>query len=83
MQPFKLSDGTELKVGDWACTPVKAIMQSSEFYPQPLQFSGFRFADPKIVDQVAIEGRSIQPKPSKLTDVSSTWHVWGGGRMAW
>ncbi|KAM7184927.1 Ent-kaurene oxidase [Rhypophila sp. PSN 637] len=91
LRPFTLSDGTKLNVGDWACTPVKAMMHNPDFFPEPLQFHGFRFADPAIVEQAvaAVVGsgtaekfKTPQPKPSKLTDCDSTYHVWGTGRMA-
>ncbi|KAI0200207.1 cytochrome P450 [Astrocystis sublimbata] len=84
-RPFSLSDGTKLAVGDWACTPVRAMMQSSEHYPQPLEFNGFRFAsrdDIAAASGAVSDFKSIQPKPSKLVDVNESWHVWGTGRMA-
>ncbi|CAH0025296.1 unnamed protein product, partial [Clonostachys rhizophaga] len=80
--PFTLSDGTKLNVGDWACTPVKSIMQDPEFYPEPLRFNGFRFADPQLVPQLLAENYPMQPKPTRLCDVDNTFHVWGTGRMA-
>lgn len=83
LQPFELSDGTKLNVGDWACTPVRAIMQDPEHYPRPLEFNGFRFVDPRHIDRENIANSLLQPQPSKLTDVGNTYHVWGTGRMAW
>ncbi|KAK4185240.1 Ent-kaurene oxidase [Podospora australis] len=87
LRPFTLSDGTKLNVGDWACTPVRAMMHDPEFFPEPMQFNGFRFADPVIVEEAAARShgsnfKTPQPKPSKLTDCDSTYHVWGTGRMA-
>ncbi|RYP38346.1 hypothetical protein DL767_002586 [Monosporascus sp. MG133] len=86
LQPFEFSDGTKLNVGDWACTPVRSIMQSAKYYPDPLSFNGFRFADPSDVSQCLPKQAALpglfQPKPSKLTDVDNIWHVWGTGRMA-
>lgn len=58
-------------------------MHDAEFYPEPLQFNGFRFADPAIVQAAGDHFKTPQPKPSKLTDCSSTYHVWGTGRMTW
>ena len=85
LQPFTLSDGTKVDVGDWLCTPVRAMMQNPEHYPQPLEFNGFRFADPALLDNaISPAFKFPQPGgPSKLTDVSESWHVWGTGRMAW
>ncbi|KAL7621976.1 hypothetical protein AAE478_007477 [Parahypoxylon ruwenzoriense] len=80
LQPFTFSDGTRLGMGDWACTPVRDIMQSPEFYLEPLQFNGFRFADPDLVSGLG-KFKTLQPKPSKLTDADNTFHVWGTGRM--
>ncbi|TRX87807.1 hypothetical protein FHL15_011300 [Xylaria flabelliformis] len=82
LQPFTLSDGTTVNVGDWACTPVRAIMQNAEFYPEALAFNGFRFIDQSGVNVESDNFKILQPKPSKLTDVDNTWHVWGTGRMA-
>ncbi|RYP47466.1 hypothetical protein DL769_011311 [Monosporascus sp. CRB-8-3] len=78
------SNGTEVRQGDWVCTPVRAIMQSPEYYPDPLEFRGFRVADHKALDSpVALPSLNFrQPSPSKLTDVNQSWHVWGTGRMA-
>ncbi|TRX96846.1 hypothetical protein FHL15_002152 [Xylaria flabelliformis] len=84
-QPFTFADGTKLAVGDWACTPVRAIMQSAEYYPSPLEFNGFRFARPDNLPSTGAPGQNfnfVQPEPSKLVDVSQAWHVWGMGRMA-
>ncbi|KEY71528.1 hypothetical protein S7711_08908 [Stachybotrys chartarum IBT 7711] len=44
LRAFTFSDGTKVEVGDWACTPVRAIMQNPDFSPDPLAFNGFRFA---------------------------------------
>ncbi|KAI2466919.1 cytochrome P450 [Annulohypoxylon bovei var. microspora] len=83
-QPFTLSDGTKLNVGDWACTPVRAIMKDAIYYPEPLEFNGFRFASATDIKEVSSEYmfKFVQPSPSKLADVDNTWHVWGTGRMS-
>jgi cytochrome P450 len=81
LKPFTLADGTKLHPGDWACTPVKAMMQSATHYPSPLDFQGFRFVDPRVLS--AVKGEVRQPEPSKLTDPGNTFHVWGTGRMVW
>ncbi|KAF2177798.1 cytochrome P450 [Zopfia rhizophila CBS 207.26] len=81
LQPFTLSDGSKLNVGDWACTPVRAIMQDPRHYPSPLDFNGFRFADPAILDpETSSKFRFPQPSPSRLIDANETYHVWGPGR---
>ena len=87
LQYFALSDGTHVNTGDWFCTPVRAIMTDPTNFPEPLQFSGFRFADPSLVKNLGNEkntfSTTMQKKPTKLTDVDMTYHVWGTGRMAW
>ncbi|KAK6212824.1 hypothetical protein LQW54_004913 [Pestalotiopsis sp. IQ-011] len=82
LQPFALADGTRLAPGEWACTPVRAIMQSPEFYPSPMQFHGFRFAPENDIPSADKSLNFRQPSPSKLTDIREDWHVWGVGRMA-
>lgn len=78
-QPFTFSNGTKLAVGDWACTPVHSMMLDPTNYPDPSHFSGFRFADPGLLQGA----HPLQPQPSKLTDVDESWQMWGTGRMAW
>ncbi|KAF2832236.1 cytochrome P450 [Ophiobolus disseminans] len=82
LQPFSLADGSHVNVGDWFCTPVRAIMTNPVDYPEALSFSGFRFADPKLVSASANFSAVMQKKPTKLTDADMTYHVWGTGRMA-
>ncbi|KAI0019487.1 cytochrome P450 [Xylariomycetidae sp. FL0641] len=83
LQPFKLSNGIELAVGDWVCSPSGAIMQSEHHYPEPSVFNGFRFADQKALEQLDRPPlKPHQPQPSKLTDVNPWFSMWGTGRMA-
>ncbi|CAH0051924.1 unnamed protein product [Clonostachys solani] len=82
LQPFMLSNGLKLEVGDWACTPVRAIMQDPEYFPNPLRFNGFRFVEPSLLSDKDGKFEISQLSPSKLTDVENTYHVWGTGRMA-
>ena len=84
--PFTLSDGTHLTPGDWACTPVAAIMQNPEAYPQPQRFSGFRFAPQEAIDGIGsadADDSPRQPKPSRLIDVDDAFYMWGSGRQTW
>lgn len=83
LQPFTLSDGTRLAPGDWACTPVRAIMQSPVYYPNPLEFHGFRFVNKDIIEKLGTGFKTPQHQPSKFTDVDNSFHVWGTGRMSW
>lgn len=87
LQPFTLSDGTHIGVGEWACAPSGAINKSADYYPSPDQFSGFRFVDtaylPDAQEGLPHSMRPQQPNPSKLTDVDHSFLMWGIGRMAW
>lgn len=86
LQPFSLKDGTHVNIGDWFCTPVRAIMTNPVDYPEATTFSGFRFADPQLVKSLENADGAfdiMQKKPTKLTDFDMTFHVWGTGRMAW
>lgn len=86
-QPFTLSDGTSLEVGDWACTPVKAIMHNPEYFPEPFEFNGFRFVERSLLEAMSSRNSAPVPpvgqRPSGLTDADNTFHVWGSGRMVW
>lgn len=84
LTPFTLSDGTHVGVGDWACTPVRAIMTNPQDYPNPLEFQGFRFVDPaSSKEDLPVTLLSGGTRSSNLTDCNSSWHVWGTGRMTW
>lgn len=84
MKNFALSDGTRINAGDWTCTPVSAMIQTADLFPNPLTFNGFRFVSPALLDeQAAAINKTTQPEPSRLTDMSMANHVWGTGRHAW
>jgi hypothetical protein len=84
LKPFSFSNGTKLAVGDWACTPVQALMQTGAHYPQPLDFNGFRFVDPGLFSEEDMSANKVfQPAATNFTDVGNTYHVWGTGRMTW
>ncbi|KXX76907.1 Ent-kaurene oxidase [Madurella mycetomatis] len=78
LKDFTFSDGTRVARGEWVGIPVGPMLRDPTKYPQPDVFDGFRFADPKIVGRES----SIQAEgPSKFTDISETWHVWGTGKL--
>ena len=74
----------KVETGDWDFTPVRAMMQNPEHYPEPLEFRVFRFANRSLLHKdMPPRSQSAQPtRASKLTDVNGSWHVWGTGRMA-
>ncbi|KAI0552037.1 cytochrome P450 [Xylaria curta] len=84
LQPFSLSDGTKVAIGEWACASSGAINTHGEYYPSPETFSGFRFVEPSTLSnsQAFSTPTATQPKPSKLTDVDHSFLMWGTGRMA-
>ncbi|KAK4224545.1 cytochrome P450 [Podospora fimiseda] len=81
---FTFSDGTHLKAGDWAVTPLLAINKMPEYYPSPNQFNGFRFAPKEVLDSLENKTNSspLQAQPSKLTDIDATWLMFGIGRQS-
>ncbi|KAK4656889.1 hypothetical protein QC762_0040220 [Podospora pseudocomata] len=79
------SDGTHLNRGDWACTTLIAINKIPEYYPNPEQFSGFRFAPPEVLESLSKmdqEGLAKQDTPSKLVDTDHKWLMFGTGKQA-
>lgn len=85
IKPFEFSNGAKLEVGDWACTPLRAMLHDEQHFPDPLQFNGFRFVDrDQLADLTSSDfGSHKSQEPAQLTDVNKHWHVWGTGRMAW
>ncbi|KAK5652129.1 hypothetical protein OQA88_10771 [Cercophora sp. LCS_1] len=82
VKPFSFTDGTKLRVGDWACTPVSAMMQDAKWYPDPLKFSGFRFVSQDLLQGIGNEAKGpMQDSPSSLVAVGDTFHMWGSGRQ--
>lgn len=84
LKPFVLSNGCRVEVGEWVCTPARAMMRDPSNYVKPLEFHGFRFVDPKILETLDVSHFQV-PQPgqsSQLTDVVG-WQIWGSGRMVW
>ncbi|EZF23054.1 hypothetical protein H112_04207 [Trichophyton rubrum D6] len=83
LQPFQLSDGTKIEIGDCFCTPQRAMARDPAYFEKPLDFHGFRFVDPRVLAGLEQPGFNIPEtaKPSQLTDTSNS-QLWGTGRMA-
>ncbi|KAI4865980.1 cytochrome P450 [Hypoxylon rubiginosum] len=78
LKDFIFSDGTRVAKGEWVGIPVGPMLRDASKYPQPEVFDAFRFVDPTKLGR----DHSVQPEgPSKFTDVSETWHVWGTGKL--
>ncbi|KAI9644960.1 hypothetical protein NHQ30_006995 [Ciborinia camelliae] len=84
LEPFILSGGVRVEIGEWICTPVRAMMRDAANYAEPLEFHGFRFVNLNILEGLNDLSNFQVPKPAKpseLTDLVD-WQVWGTGRMA-
>ncbi|CAG8952927.1 hypothetical protein HYFRA_00007642 [Hymenoscyphus fraxineus] len=82
LKDFTFTDGTQVKTGDWACVPTKAMLADEAYFPSAQSFQGFRFApDGKLPKNI----RTIsQPEgPSRYSDLSENYHVWGIGGITW
>ncbi|KAK8085466.1 hypothetical protein PG997_006737 [Apiospora hydei] len=78
LRDFTFSDGTQVAKGEWVGIPVGPMLRDASMYPHPDVFDPFRFIDSKLRRGTTC----IQPDgPSKFTDVSDTWHVWGTGKL--
>jgi cytochrome P450 len=87
LKPFVLSDGSRVEVGEWICTAPRGMMLDARHYTAPLEFQGFRFVDPGVLEKHVPQTTShttsqMQGVPSKFTDVGD-WLLWGTGRSAW
>ena len=84
LEPFALSNGSKVEVGDWVCTPLRAMMRDPANFSQSHEFHGFRFVDPALLASFK-SSEFHRPQPgasSQLTDLAG-WQLWGTGRMAW
>ncbi|PQE02871.1 cytochrome P450 protein [Rutstroemia sp. NJR-2017a BBW] len=75
MQPFTLSNGTHIPIGNTICVPQAALMHSPNLYTSPSTFNGYRFVLPEDRD-------ATEPK-IKYTDVNAAFPFWGASRKAW
>jgi cytochrome P450 len=82
LKDFAFSDGTQVKKGDWACVPVKAILGDEAYFPKASNFEGFRFA-PRDSVPSGLDMTSQPEGPSKYTDISANYHAWGIGGIVW
>ncbi|OTA92253.1 hypothetical protein M434DRAFT_396605 [Hypoxylon sp. CO27-5] len=79
LRDFRFADGTQVKKGDWACVPTRAMLHDETYYPHATTFEGFRFAP---LDKVPImtANNVFQPEgPSRYSDLSENYHAWGIG----
>ncbi|KAI1390593.1 cytochrome P450 [Hypoxylon trugodes] len=78
LKDFTFSDGTQIKKGDWACVPAKAILADETYFPNAAKFEGFRFAPPEKIPH-NVETVSQPEGPSRYSDLSENYHSWGIG----
>ncbi|GAB1318482.1 Cytochrome P450 monooxygenase AtmP [Madurella fahalii] len=83
LQPFQLSDGSKIDVGQWVCTAPRGMSLDATYYTNPGEFHGFRFVAPELLAD--LQHTSFQvPQPGKtstFTEVSD-WQLWGTGKCA-
>ncbi|KAF2114936.1 cytochrome P450 [Lophiotrema nucula] len=78
LKDFTFSDGTFVRKGEWVCVPLGPMLKDDALYPYADQFDGFRFA----AHRTAGDDTHKQPEgPSKFTDISENWQVWGTGKI--
>ncbi|KAK3385913.1 cytochrome P450 [Podospora didyma] len=89
LQPFQLSDGPKIDVGQWVCTAARGMMNDAAFFASPDEFHGFRFANPSLLASAAEKNlipAGLVPEltnsaASAFTDISD-WQLWGTGKCA-
>ncbi|KAI4154201.1 MAG: hypothetical protein LQ340_001833 [Diploschistes diacapsis] len=70
LSPFTFSDGTVVQTGNWICMPQQAITLDKEYYPEPLEFKGFRL----------VKEEKTMCAGSRLTTATFEFPFWGGTR---
>jgi cytochrome P450 len=86
LQPFQLSDGTQIRQGEWICSAAKVIGSSPAHFQAADEFHGFRFVEPAHLVQALGEepsdfGIVKSQETSEFTEISD-WQLWGTGRGA-
>ncbi|KAM0262161.1 hypothetical protein ACHAQJ_001904 [Trichoderma viride] len=86
LKPFVLSDGSRVETGEWICTAARGMMLDARHYTAPLEFQGFRFVEPSVLQKTFPETTGekvsqLQGTPSNFTDIGD-WQLWGTGRSA-
>lgn len=88
LQPFRLSDGTEVEKGQWICSAARGMNTDPANYSDPREFHGFRFVAPEVLEQsllpTASRGFHI-PESSKASPFTKMedWQLWGTGKYSW
>jgi cytochrome P450 len=72
MQPFTFKDGTHVSAADWVCVPQRPLLRDPAIYHDPEVFDAYRFMSHKT-------GKH----PSRFTDLSPDYPIWGLGKQAW
>lgn len=72
LSTFTFSDGSEVKKGEVACLPLRAMMRDPENYHEATAFDGFRF----------VNGDGTK-NTSKFAEGDRKYPLWGLGRRIW
>lgn len=92
MKPFTFKDGTHIRAEDWVCVPQRSLLRDPAIYPRPATFDPYRFlshnsnALPSEAfphDLFPTLHNHDSQKPSRFTDLSPDYPIWGLGKQAW
>jgi cytochrome P450 len=83
LEPFSLSDGTQLNIGDWLVTPLRAMSRDERFFENATEFHAFRHVDAESLQQLEQGKYEFKHfgKPNQFTSTDDS-QIWGTGRMA-
>lgn len=84
LEPFTLSDGSQMHTGDWVSVPMMAMMRDPERYRNPEHFDGYRFFNANQMLRKGLTTADVPEKvETKFTDANWDWPIWGYGQMTW
>ncbi|KAK8133606.1 hypothetical protein PG984_005618 [Apiospora sp. TS-2023a] len=55
LKPFHFKDGTQVKKGEWVCSPLAGLNLDPRNHACPDEFHGFRFVEPHILNTYSTE----------------------------
>ncbi|TGO13200.1 hypothetical protein BTUL_0074g00060 [Botrytis tulipae] len=85
LEPFELSGGHQVPVGEWVCTAPGAMHRDPAYYAKSSEFHGFRFVEPSLYRTIQETTKFEIPELGKSSEFVSVpdWQLWGTGRIAW
>lgn len=80
LYPFRFSDGGVVPKDNWLVMPSHAIMQNQDYYDNPSDFEGFRFAQ----KAKALRGEGdTEGGKSLFSSPSFDFPFWGNVKRPW